>query len=331
MSFSIFTHVLHTIEKEKFVAYAPYIREMNIWLKHVGKVEIVAPLKKCSTIEVNGGEYYQHQKLVFSAIPSVHLLTFKSISSSFWKLPLIFLKVFNSMLRAEHVHLRCPGNIGLIGCLLQIFFPHKPKTAKYAGNWDPEAKQPWSYKLQKWILSNTILTRNMTVLVYGKWPNQTKNILPFFTASFKESEKEVVIKDFKSPYKFLFVGGLVIGKQPSFAIKLVEALNNRSIPAEIHIYGDGPLKNDLEKVAKNKDYIHLHGNQPLDVLKQHYKDAHFLILASKSEGWPKAVAEAMFFGCIPIATAVSCVPWMLAAPPPPKGEAKMSPLLKGGF
>ena len=36
-----------------------------------------------------------------------------------------------------------------------------------------------------------------------------------------------------------------------------------------------------------------------------------MILASKSEGWPKAVAEAMFFGCIPIATNVSCVDWML--------------------
>src|SRR5690606_34200508 len=40
-------------------------------------------------------------------------------------------------------------------------------------------------------------------------------------------------------------------------------------------------------------------------------DSHFLILASKSEGWPKAVAEAMFFGCILIVTPVSCVPWML--------------------
>ena len=46
-------------------------------------------------------------------------------------------------------------------------------------------------------------------------------------------------------------------------------------------------------------------------LKEEYKKSQFSILASKSEGWPKAVAEAMFFGCIPIATKVSCVPWML--------------------
>jgi hypothetical protein len=33
------------------------------------------------------------------------------------------------------------------------FFPNKPKTAKYAGNWDPKSKT-WTYMQQK-ILSNT--------------------------------------------------------------------------------------------------------------------------------------------------------------------------------
>jgi glycosyltransferase involved in cell wall biosynthesis len=36
-----------------------------------------------------------------------------------------------------------------------------------------------------------------------------------------------------------------------------------------------------------------------------------VILPSKSEGWPKAIAEGMFWGCVPISTKVSCVPFML--------------------
>jgi glycosyltransferase involved in cell wall biosynthesis len=32
---------------------------------------------------------------------------------------------------------------------------------------------------------------------------------------------------------------------------------------------------------------------------------------SRSEGWPKAVSEAMWWGCVPVTTPVSCVPWML--------------------
>ena len=68
--------------------------------------------------------------------------------------------------------------------------PNKPKTAKYAGNWDPKAKQPWSYRLQRWIKSNTFLTRNMQVLVYGEWEGSSKNIKSFFTATYWEIEKE---------------------------------------------------------------------------------------------------------------------------------------------
>jgi glycosyltransferase involved in cell wall biosynthesis len=48
-----------------------------------------------------------------------------------------------------------------------------------------------------------------------------------------------------------------------------------------------------------------------ETVKMVLQDAHFLIFISRSEGWPKAVSEAMWWGCIPITTPVSCVPWML--------------------
>jgi len=336
MKFGIISYILHKEEKGRFYSYAPYIAEMDLWLKSVDKTLITAPKisSSPSAVEIS----YNKKELQFHEIPSLNFTSLQKSFVSIFKIPQILWNILKVMRQTDHIHLRCPGNISLLGCFLQIFFPHKPKTAKYAGNWDPEAKQPWSYKLQKWILSNTFLTRNMKVLVYGQWPEQSKNILPFFTASFSESEIKKIGKKLSEPYKFLFVGNLVQGKQPLFAIQLVEALNKRNIPAQLHIYGDGLLSNDLEKEADNKDYIHLYGNKPLEVLKQAYKDSHFLILASKSEGWPKAVAEAMFFGCIPVVTNVSCVSWMLAAPPAPaspagrpKGGAKNVTLTKRGI
>jgi len=336
MRFTIFTHVEHTAKGEGYFAYSPYVREMNIWISFFEEVEVVAPSPQPPKGESIYGEAYQHSKLIFTHIPSFDVLSIASIFTTLFKVPLIFFRILGSMQRADHIHLRCPGNIGLLACICQIFLPCKQKTAKYAGNWDPEAKQPWSYKLQKWILSNTFLTRNMTVLVYGQWPSQTKNILTFFTASFYENEIVKIEKDLSKPLKFLFVGNLVPGKHPFFAINLMEGLETKNIKAELHVYGDGPLKDELEKQTKNKDFIYLHGNQPLEVLKQAYKESHFLILASKSEGWPKAVAEAMFFGCIPIATDVSCVPWMLGSPSPDssrdqKGEAKNVTFTKRGI
>ena len=169
---------------------------------------------------------YKHSKLNFSEVPSFNFLIFSSAVKAIFKIPYIFFKILGAMKRADHLHLRCPGNIGLLACIAQIFFPSKPKTAKYAGNWDPQAKQPWTYGFQKWLLSNTFLTHNMQVLVYGEWERQSKNILPFFTASFSEVEKaEVRKKTFLEPFAFLFVGNLVAGKAAAGGDQINSGIN----------------------------------------------------------------------------------------------------------
>ncbi len=38
-----------------------------------------------------------------------------------------------------------------------------------------------------------------------------------------------------------------------------------------------------------------------------YDICHYIILPSKSEGFPKVIGEAMNYGCIPIVTNVSCI------------------------
>ncbi len=337
MKFSVFTHVEHCEREGRYYAYAPYVREMNVWLKHVEKVEVVAPLpiaigtggekSPCAHRGSFNGKAYQHSHLNFKRIPSFHFLNLRGAVSAIFKIPYIFFKIYSAMKRADHLHLRCPGNIGLLACICQIFFPSKPKSAKYAGNWDPEAKQPLSYRFQKWLLSNTFLTRNMKVLVYGEWPGQSKNVVSFFTASFSEKEKtEVPKKVFSEPFIFLFVGNLVEGKRPLEAIKFVEKLNFKLredthqeirasyIPMKSELYGDGPEREKLEAYVREnhlEELISIKGNRSLEELKEAYQKAHFVILPSKSEGWPKALAEGMFFGCIPIATPVSCVPWIL--------------------
>lgn len=313
MTFTIITHVQHSAFQNQYFGYAPYVREMNLWLKHVDQVIIVAPKTKQQPSVIDLA--YQHENIQFNAIPAIQFTSFKNSFLSVLRLPVIIWAIFKACRNANHIHLRCPGNIGLLGCFVQIFFPNKPKTAKYAGNWDTKAKQPFSYNLQKWLLSNTFLTKNMQVLVYGDWENQTKNIKPFFTATYSNSEIEVPqIRDYSNELNFIFVGSLVEGKRPLLAIQLVEALQKQGKQVRLDVYGDGVLKEKLQQyISSNhlENVIKLHGNQEKAVVKEALKKAHFLILLSKSEGWPKAVAEAMFFGVIPITTSVSCVPFML--------------------
>ncbi|WP_318643183.1 glycosyltransferase family 4 protein [Flavobacterium ardleyense] len=311
MKLLIITHVIHGKEKSYF-GYSPYIREMNIWTKFAQQVVVVAPFQALvkSTIDLK----YSHQNLICRRVESINFQTFTNSFRSLLKLPKIFYMICKEIESADHIHLRCPGNIGLLGCIAQIFFPSKKKSAKYAGNWDPKSKQPLSYKLQKWILSNTFLTKNMTVLVYGKWPNQTKNIKSFFTASYFDSDKlEIRTKSLQNEVQFLFVGSLSSGKRPLYAIKIVEELQRRGKTVSLDIYGEGEQRIILEQYieTRNIPHIRLHGNQEEHIIRDVYKSAHFLILPSKSEGWPKVVAEAMFWKCLPIASPVSCVPFML--------------------
>jgi glycosyltransferase involved in cell wall biosynthesis len=313
MNFVIVTHVPHILEQDKYFAYAPYVREMNIWVKQVDKLIIVAPISnlKTSSIDIS----YNHNNIEFIPIASFDVLQLSAIFATVFKVPRICLSIYRAMQKADHIHLRCPGNIGLLGSFVQILFPNTIKTAKYAGNWDPKSNQPISYRLQKWILSNTFLTKNIQVLVYGFWDTNSKNVKPFFTATYHESDKSsIAIKDFTEQIQFIFVGTLVSGKNPLYCIKLLEVLNSKGFNVSLTLYGEGAERIHLETYINQNNlsnFISLEGNQNAETIKNAYKRSHFVVLPSDSEGWPKVIAEGMFWGCVPIATTVSCVPFML--------------------
>lgn len=311
--FLIITNVAHIKTDSKYFGYAPYVSEMNNWLKYIDQLTIVAPIKKDNISPIDLP--YDFDSINFKEVPDFNFTTIKNRILSIYKMPIIFLRIFLEIRKADHIHLRCPGNIGLIGCLVQIFFPRKIKTAKYAGNWDPKSKQPWTYKLQQFILSNTFLTKNMQVLVYGEWQNQSKNVKPFFTASYTETEKDnIQKKNYDFGIKFIFVGSLVSGKNPLYSIKLVQQIIKKGYDVTLDLYGEGPERELLERYIQENQLqknIFLRGNQDKESVKEAYKESHFIILPSKSEGWPKAVAEGMFWGCVPITTKISCVPFMV--------------------
>jgi glycosyltransferase involved in cell wall biosynthesis len=314
MKFVIITHVPHIMECNTYFAYAPYVSEMNVWSKYVGEFILVAPLVKAKITPVD--KSYQHQNIQFIPIEGFDVLSLKGVFRAVLKIPKISWTIYKAMQNADHIHLRCPGNIGLMGCLLQVFFPNTPKTAKYAGNWDPQSKQPWTYQLQRWILNNTFLTRNIQVLVYGEWEGSSKNIKPFFTATYQEEDKlPISKKELKGRINFIFVGTLVKGKNPLYAIQLVEELSKKGYDVRLILYGEGTDRTGLEyyiTAHQLESVIELLGNQSKATVQKAYQDSHFVVLPSDSEGWPKAIAEGMFWGCVPLATPVSCVSFMLA-------------------
>jgi glycosyltransferase involved in cell wall biosynthesis len=99
-----------------------------------------------------------------------------------------------------------------------------------------------------------------------------------------------------------------------FSLEVIKKLIDEQINCQIEIYGEGNERKDMEdyiKINKLDNFIFLYGNKDSDLIKMAYQKSHFLIFMSKSEGWPKVVAESMFWGCLPLTSAVSCIPQML--------------------
>lgn len=311
---AIFTLVVHKEHEGRYYGYAPYVSEMDMWNSHFEKVIVVGPFstsKEIEKIDLN----YSHDNLSLVKVPVFNIKSIGSIFSLLFSLPNMMYKMYKVMKAADYLHFRCPSNVSAVAAVVQILFPKTPKSTKYAGNWDPNSNQPIGYRFQKWLLANRALTKNMKVLVYGDWNSKSKSVVPFMSATYRDNEKvDLKIKDYSKRLKFVFIGAMVIGKRPMLTVQIIKALLDKGIDAELHMFGDGNLIEDVQSyVEKNKlsNFVKIYGNRDKETIKMCLLDAHFSILPSKSEGWPKAIAEGMFFGAIPISTQISCLPWIL--------------------
>lgn len=313
MKFLVVSHAPHFELGGRWYSYGPLVKEMILWERSVDHMKVFAPVIPANLDAINLS--YEKENTQVIASPSLNFTSSGDAIRSLFILPLIIAKLWIAMRNADHIHLRCPGNLALIGCFLQLFFPRKKKTVKYAGNWDPKSNQPTTYKLQRWIINQPWLSRNITVLVYGDWPHSSPHIRPFFTASYFEGDFVPVKKKlFSEGIKLVYVGGLVAGKNPIISLQVLKALRDSGEKASLVFCGEGTERKSLEAFAQkhglNEDIV-IRGNVSAEEVKKELIQAHFLVFLSDSEGWPKVVAEAMCWSCIPITTAVSCVQEML--------------------
>jgi glycosyltransferase involved in cell wall biosynthesis len=315
IQFLVISPVIHKRNQAQYGGYTPYIREMNIWLRHVDKVRVIAPV---SSIPPDALEsMYNHPNMEIIEVPFLEFKGLrKSLVSTFY-LPLVFWRIITGMMWANHIHLRCPSNMGLLGALAQVCFPFKIKTVKYANNWDWLSKQPFSYRLQQRILRNTLLTHKASVLVYGDWKERSKNIVPFFTASYSKNHRlETSLRELHADQtiRLIYVGTLTSNKGPLECLRSLQFLKNLGYQLVLDMFGDGSQRAELEAYIEKHhltEEVKIWGKQSPEMVEEFFRKAHFLVFLSRSEGWPKVVAEAMWWGCLPITTDVSCVSQMV--------------------
>ncbi|MCP4658257.1 MAG: glycosyltransferase [bacterium] len=311
----IVSHVPHFTSSSSIFAYAPYAREIDIWADLFPSVTIAAPRR-------NGPPAKDTAALTR---PNVRLAPQPETGGTKWHqklwqlvmLPVLVLSLSRALWRADAVHVRCPGNLGLVGVVLAPLFSRR-LVAKYAGQWTSFPGEPWSFRLQRFLLRSRWWRGPVTV--YGDWPDQPEHVLAFFTTVLDASHLARAREAVRRPWpggvlRVLFVGRLARPKNVDRLLAALALAVEHGTDLVATIAGDGPERRALEAQATGlglSDRVTFTGGLPFESVLDLYERHDVLALISECEGWPKAIAEAMAFGLIAIGSDRGLVPRLLA-------------------
>jgi glycosyltransferase involved in cell wall biosynthesis len=311
MRLLITSHVIHYAHGERLYAYGPYAREIDLWADLFREVRIASPCRTvpppadCLAFERGnisivpqkeaGGESLAAKLGLIAAVPGMAF------------------RLARAMRDADAIHVRCPGNLGLLGALLAPLFSRR-LIAKYAAQWNGGEAEPFSARLQRAILRSSWWKGPVTV--YGSWPDSPPHVIPFFTSLLTAEQLERAKASARRPrrgpaVRILYTGRLSGAKNVDV---LLRAMAAAGVNLSATIVGEGPERQSLESLARFLGLsrrVTFTGGVPFDGVIEYLDASDVLVLASESEGWPKSIAEGMAFGLACIGSNIGIVPQML--------------------
>jgi len=224
-------------------------------------------------------------------------------------IPYYVFKIIRLVKKSDVIHTRGPSIPAMLTILISFFYPYKKYWHKYAGNWQLGSKA-LSYRFQKWLLMKKIPGK---VIVSKKNNLDPPHILSWPNPCLTEKEiminKEFGIKKiFSGKLTFCFVGRLEKSKGLSALLEAMDNLDKITWIDKLHCVGEIIDENIISKYSpSNKNSVVYHGILDRLELNKIYAESHFIILPSESEGFPKVLAEASSFGCIPIVPPIKSI------------------------
>jgi len=227
------------------------------------------------------------------------------------KLGLSFIPLFFKLARKhEIIHTRAPSVPSFLAVACSPFFRSQTYWNKYAGNWAQSPAPPFD-AIQRAAFKR--IQKNI-VTIKGRWPNQPRHCLSFENPCLDKKERElgnalIQEKDYTKSIKLCFTGRLETEKGVGRIIDALKELGGNTRISCIHFIGDGPERHKFEDLARDlMCRTYFHGFLPRKEVAAVFAECHiFLLPTTASEGFPKVIAEAANYGCIPLVSNISSI------------------------
>lgn len=284
------------------------VTEINHLTSVFDEIRHVAMLHKDEPL--NNSRPYTSDKITFIPIATVGGTTILDKFTIVWTAPKILSTVRKALKGSDYFQFRAPTGIGVFVIPYLMFFTSKKGWFKYAGNWKQE-NAPLAYKFQKWLLKS----QSRPVTINGFWEDQPSHCLtyenPCLTSVEIEAGQQVILsKKIEYPLELCFVGRMETAKGMDLIIDTLKCLDNeqRIKIGAIHLVGSGAQMGAYQKRAETWSLPFVfHGYLSRNEVHDIYKRSNAILLPSASEGFPKVIAEAMNYGCLPIVSNVSSI------------------------
>jgi glycosyltransferase involved in cell wall biosynthesis len=310
MKLLIISQTEHYFKDGRIVGWGPTVNEVNHLLKIFNEIYHIGVIYK-DKVAPQSSIHYISKKIKFIGLkPSGGKSFFEKIDILF-NAPQTLLKVHKILKKVDVFQFRSPVGIGTYLIPYLSIFNKKPGWFKYAGNWI-EKKPPLGYKIQRNFLKNF---QSRTVTINGRWDDDYAHLLSFENPCLDTNDRLVGLnilnkKSYNNPLTICFAGRFGESKGEDKIIESLKNFPNQRMFKEVHFIGDGNNFPNLIKSSKKVNIpIKFHGFVNREKVFKIFMSSDFILLPSKnSEGFPKVIAEASNFGCIPIVSNVSSIP-----------------------
>lgn len=287
---------------------------------HFDEVVVACPFISFNEKQI--ATYYSDKKFSFIPLPNVggngmmnKLQLLKTIPN-WWR---AFKQIDK---RSDIVYQRFPNNLNIPG-FFYFYFKKKKVFATYTGTWLNYKNEPFTYRLQKWVLKKYFCgpvwayldkPGNDDKIKMGFSPSYSKKIWEEETAQVQKRLERLQQEGLKT-LKLINVGAFVPNKNQLFILNTCIELKRLNIPFYLILVGDGFLKETYRHFIEQNNLstsVTIAGKKTADELRQLYRENDFVVQAPVQEGFGKVPIEGFFHGLIPILSDVALAKTMTA-------------------